>query len=118
MKITPKVRMNRLFRNGGCLDVAVDHGVCNEPSFLNGLEDMPRVVEMLVGARPDAIQMTGSTMSAANNDKIPPVPARKRPMPKRSTTGMMSEYWASAGLHVNRAAAAVACSCRSMHTRR
>ncbi len=58
MKITPKVRMNRLFRNGGCLDVAVDHGVCNEPSFLNGLEDMPRVVEMLVGARPDAIQMT------------------------------------------------------------
>lgn len=58
MKISPKVRMNRLFRNGGCLDVAVDHGVCNEPGFLNGLEDMPRVVEMLVGARPDAIQMT------------------------------------------------------------
>jgi DhnA family fructose-bisphosphate aldolase class Ia len=58
MKLSPKVRMNRLFRNGGCLDVAVDHGVCNEPSFLNGLEDMPRVVEMLVGARPDAIQMT------------------------------------------------------------
>ena len=58
MKILSKVRMNRLFRNGGCLDVAVDHGVCNEPSFLNGLEDMPRVVEMLVGARPDAIQMT------------------------------------------------------------
>ena len=49
MKISPKVRMNRLFRNGGCLDVAVDHGVCNEPSFLNGLEDMPRVVDMLVG---------------------------------------------------------------------
>jgi DhnA family fructose-bisphosphate aldolase class Ia len=58
MKFSPKVRMNRLFRNGGCLDVAVDHGVCNEPSFLNGLEDMPRVVEILVGARPDAIQMT------------------------------------------------------------
>jgi DhnA family fructose-bisphosphate aldolase class Ia len=58
MKILSKVRMNRLFRNGGCLDVAVDHGVCNEPSFLSGLEDMPRVVDMLVGARPDAIQMT------------------------------------------------------------
>lgn len=58
MKITPKARMNRLFRNGGCLDVAVDHGVCNEPSFLDGLEDMGRVVDMLVGARPDAIQMT------------------------------------------------------------
>jgi DhnA family fructose-bisphosphate aldolase class Ia len=50
--------MNRLFRNGGCLDVAVDHGVCNEPSFLIGLEDMPRVVDMLVGAHPDAIQMS------------------------------------------------------------
>lgn len=58
MKITPKVRMNRLFSNGGCLDVAVDHGVCNEPGFLAGLEDMPRVVNMLVAAQPDAIQMT------------------------------------------------------------
>ena len=58
MKITSKVRLNRLFRNGGCLDVAVDHGVCNEPSFLAGLEDMGRVVDMLVGAGPDAIQMT------------------------------------------------------------
>ncbi len=57
MKTSPKVRMNRLFRNGGCLDVAIDHGVCNEPSFLDGLENMERVVDMLVRARPDAIQM-------------------------------------------------------------
>ncbi len=35
-----KVRMNRLFANGKCLDVAIDHGVCNEPSFMDGLEDM------------------------------------------------------------------------------
>jgi DhnA family fructose-bisphosphate aldolase class Ia len=49
--------MNRLFTNGRCLDVAVDHGVCNEPSFLVGLEDMPAVVDMLVRAKPDAIQM-------------------------------------------------------------
>ena len=55
MKITPKVRLNRLFRNGGCMDVAVDHGVCNEPGFLHGLEDMGRVVDTLVAARPDAI---------------------------------------------------------------
>lgn len=52
-----KVRMNRLFSGGRCLDVAIDHGVCNEPSFLNGLEDMPAVVETLVKAAPDAIQM-------------------------------------------------------------
>lgn len=58
MKISTKARMNRLFRNGGCLDVAVDHGVCNEPTFLSGLEDMPRVVDMLAAAAPDAIQMT------------------------------------------------------------
>jgi DhnA family fructose-bisphosphate aldolase class Ia len=49
--------MNRLFGGGRCLDVAIDHGVCNEPSFLNGLEDMPTVVKTLVDAAPDAIQM-------------------------------------------------------------
>ena len=40
MRMSTKARMNRLFTNGGCLDVAIDHGVCNEPSFLAGLEDM------------------------------------------------------------------------------
>jgi fructose-bisphosphate aldolase, class I len=57
VKISPKARMNRMFNNGGCLDVAIDHGVCNEPSFMVGLEDMPQVVDTLVKARPDAIQM-------------------------------------------------------------
>ena len=58
MRLSTKARMNRMFTNGGCLDVAIDHGVCNEPSFLAGLEDMDRVVGMLIGAKPDAIQMT------------------------------------------------------------
>jgi DhnA family fructose-bisphosphate aldolase class Ia len=57
MRISKNARMNRLFRNGGCLDVAIDHGVCNEPSFLVGLEDMSQTVDRLVEARPDAIQM-------------------------------------------------------------
>jgi len=52
-----EIRLQRLFRNGGCLDIAIDHGVCNEPSFLDGLEDMPGVVNTLVQAQPDAIQM-------------------------------------------------------------
>ena len=52
-----KVRMNRLFGNGRCLDVAIDHGVCNEPSFMDGLEDMEQVVASLAAAGPDAIQM-------------------------------------------------------------
>ncbi|WP_018855997.1 class I fructose-bisphosphate aldolase [Rhizobium sp. 42MFCr.1] len=57
MRDVSKVRMNRLFGNGRCLDVAIDHGVCNEPSFLEGLANMPAVVKALVDARPDAIQM-------------------------------------------------------------
>jgi DhnA family fructose-bisphosphate aldolase class Ia len=57
MRDVSKVRMNRLFGNGRCLDVAIDHGVCNEPSFLEGLANMPAVVKALVEARPDAIQM-------------------------------------------------------------
>jgi class I fructose-bisphosphate aldolase len=57
MRISTKARMNRMFTNGRCLDVALDHGVCNEPNFLDGLEDMPGVIDALVKARPDAIQM-------------------------------------------------------------
>ncbi|MCJ8054890.1 class I fructose-bisphosphate aldolase [Shinella curvata] len=57
MRDNRKVRMNRLFGNGRCLDVAIDHGVCNEPSFLDGLENVPAVVKALVDAGPDAIQM-------------------------------------------------------------
>lgn len=56
MRVSIKARMNRLFRNGGCLDVAIDHGVCNEPSFLVGLEDMAGVMDTLIKAGPDAIQ--------------------------------------------------------------
>jgi DhnA family fructose-bisphosphate aldolase class Ia len=57
MRVSTKARMNRMFTNGGCLDVAIDHGVCNEPSFMVGLEDMAAVVGTLIDAKPDAIQM-------------------------------------------------------------
>ena len=51
-------RMNRLFAaDGRCLDVAVDHGLFGEGSFLGGIEDMERAVAVLVDARPDAIQL-------------------------------------------------------------
>ncbi|MCA0941625.1 class I fructose-bisphosphate aldolase [Salipiger pacificus] len=56
MRVSSKARMNRMFTNGGCLDVAIDHGVCNEPSFMIGLEDMAAVMDTLIDARPDAIQ--------------------------------------------------------------
>ena len=47
MRISHKARMNRLFTNGRCLDVAIDHGVCNEPTFMPGLENMEAVVDQL-----------------------------------------------------------------------
>lgn len=53
-------RLKRLFnpRSGRCLDVAVDHGFFNEPGFLKGIESMPKTIETLVEAGPDAIQLT------------------------------------------------------------
>jgi len=74
MYLTNKVRMNRLFSNGRCLDVAIDHGVCNEPSFLDGLEDMSSVVDQLVKAKPDAIQM-----NAGQADLLQTVDGKDKP---------------------------------------
>lgn len=53
-------RLNRLFnaKSGRCFDVAVDHGFFNQPGFLQGIEDMRQVVNILVDAGPDAIQLT------------------------------------------------------------
>ena len=52
-------RLNRLFnpRSGRCFDVPVDHGMPGEPNFLTGIEDMEAVVDTLVEAAPDAIQL-------------------------------------------------------------
>ncbi len=71
---TQKVRINRLLKNGHCLDVAIDHGVCNEPSFLNGLENMAGVVEQLVAAEPDAIQM-----NVGQSDILQSMPGKNKP---------------------------------------
>ncbi|MCB1233963.1 MAG: aldolase, partial [Verrucomicrobiae bacterium] len=53
-------RLKRLFnpKSGRCFDVAVDHGFFNEPGFLKGIESMPKTIETLVAAGPDAIQLT------------------------------------------------------------
>src|SRR5579859_4282417 len=57
MSILP--RLNRLFApDGHCFDVAVDHGFFGERSFLAGIEDMPRAVQTLIDAGPDAIQLS------------------------------------------------------------
>lgn len=74
MYLTSKVRMNRLFKQGRCLDVAIDHGVCNEPMFLDGLEDLASVVNQLVQAKPDAIQM-----NAGQADLLQTVDGKDKP---------------------------------------
>jgi fructose-bisphosphate aldolase, class I len=53
-------RLNRLFNpiSKRCIDVAVDHGFFNELSFLTGIEDLAKAVDVLVEANPDAIQLT------------------------------------------------------------
>jgi len=52
-------RLNRLFaEDGRCFDVAVDHGLFGETTFLTGIEDMERAVAILVEAGPDAIQLS------------------------------------------------------------
>ncbi len=56
--MTGPVRLNRLFAaDGRCLDVAVDHGLFGELSFLAGIEDVERTIDTLVEAGPDAIQL-------------------------------------------------------------
>lgn len=58
MSTTP--RLSRLFdhASGRCIDVAVDHGLFGEARFLSGIEAIASVVETLVGAGPDAIQLS------------------------------------------------------------
>jgi len=55
-------RMNRLFgTSGNCFDVAIDHGMFNEHSFLPGIENMQKAIEIIANAKPDAIQLPPGT---------------------------------------------------------
>jgi fructose-bisphosphate aldolase, class I len=53
-------RLNRLFnaRSSRCFDVAIDHGIFNERTFLHGIENLDQAVKTVVAAAPDAIQLT------------------------------------------------------------
>ncbi|MDB4512262.1 hypothetical protein N9060_02245 [Arenicella sp.] len=64
-------RLNRLFNqsSGKCFNVAVDHGYFNQEGFLKGIESMPKVIDTLVNANPDAIQLT--TGQARHLQSIP-----------------------------------------------
>lgn len=65
-------RLNRLFGpDGKCFDVAIDHGFFNERSFLNGIEDIGQAVRTVVGAAPDAIQLSPGTAPMLQTIKGP-----------------------------------------------
>lgn len=75
MRDSHKVRINRMFApSGKCLDVALDHGVFNEYSFLDGLTDIAQVVRDLVDAGPDAIQM-----NYGQADVLQTIPGKHKP---------------------------------------
>lgn len=68
-------RLNRLFNTSGkCLNVAIDHGVFNEYSFLAGLENMSQVVSQLVEAGSDAIQL-----NYGQSDLLQNIPGKAKP---------------------------------------
>ena len=52
-------RMNRLFDpvSQRCFVVAIDHGIFNEPGFLQGIENLENAVRVLVAANPNVIQL-------------------------------------------------------------
>ena len=57
-----QARINRLFGiSGNCFDVAIDHGMFNEKTFLGGIEDMRRAIDVVASAKPDAIQLPPGT---------------------------------------------------------
>ncbi len=56
--MTPPRLQRLLAPDGRCFDVAIDHGVFNEETFLGGIEDMRRAVDTVVAAGPDAVQLT------------------------------------------------------------
>ena len=68
-------RLNRLFgTSGNCFDVAIDHGMFNERSFLGGIEDMHAAIRTVAEANPDAIQLPPGTAPILQG-----IPGRDRP---------------------------------------
>jgi fructose-bisphosphate aldolase, class I len=68
-------RLNRLFAaDGKCFDVAVDHGFFNESIFIEGIENLRKVIPGLISANPDAIQLTTGLASILQN-----VPGKSKP---------------------------------------
>ncbi len=73
MSVQP--RLNRLFApDGRCFDVAIDHGLFNERSFLNGIESAITAIKTVVAAAPDAVQLP-----IGNAHLLQELPTRNKP---------------------------------------
>ena len=70
-------RLNRLFNPATkrCFDVAVDHGIFGEQEFHLGIENLPRAVQVLVEAAPDAIQLSPGMSRLLQALPVRPKPA-------------------------------------------
>ena len=67
--------MNRLFGiSGNCFDVAIDHGMFNEATFLAGIENMGAAIKIIADANPDAIQLPPGTAKILQS-----IPGKTRP---------------------------------------
>ena len=70
-----QARMNRLFGvSGNCFDVAIDHGMFNETTFLAGIENMGAAIKIIADANPDAIQLPPGTAKILQS-----IPGKSRP---------------------------------------
>src|ERR1051325_1478578 len=78
-------RLNRLFlpTSKKSLVVAVDHALFNNSAFLQGIEDMEKVVATLAEADPD-----GVLLSAGEGTHLQKLPGRNKPaLMMRADTG-------------------------------
>lgn len=60
--------------SGNCFDVAIDHGMFNERTFLAGIENMKTAIEVIAQAAPDAIQLPPGTAPL-----LQAIPGKHRP---------------------------------------
>jgi len=57
--MTSIARLDRMFNSSGkCFDVAIDHGLFNESSFLYGITNMEKAIKTVIEAKPDCIQLS------------------------------------------------------------
>jgi len=64
-------RLNRLFgTSGNCFDVAIDHGMFNEKTFLGGIENMQTAIDIVAKAAPDAIHNYHQVRHPCSNNAL------------------------------------------------